>query len=74
MNDRVIALYEQALKYAFNSIKREYWDSTPFKSAVAGKFAELIVLECIKSISDCRLEYFTKPQIVNKIKEHLGIE
>ena len=38
------------------------------------KFAELIVKECIDTVSDCSVEYCTRPQIVSEIKEHFGIE
>ena len=38
------------------------------------KFAELIVRECIDTISDCSIEYCTRPQIVNEIKQHFGVE
>ena len=38
------------------------------------KFAELIVRECIDTVSDCSMEYCTRPQIVSEIKEHFGVE
>lgn len=38
------------------------------------KFAELIVQECIDIVSDCSVEYCTRPQIVNEIKEHFGVQ
>lgn len=38
------------------------------------KFAELIVRECIDTVSDCSIEYCTRPQIVNELKEHFGIK
>ncbi len=38
------------------------------------KFAELIVRECIDTVSDCSIEYCTRPQIVSEIKEHFGVE
>ena len=38
------------------------------------KFAELIVQECIDTVSDCSIEYCTRPQIVNELKEHFGVE
>ncbi len=37
------------------------------------KFAELIVQECVDTVSDCSIEYCTRPQIVNEIKEHFGV-
>jgi hypothetical protein len=38
------------------------------------KFAELIVRECIDTVSDCSVEYCTRPQIVSEIKQHFGVE
>lgn len=38
------------------------------------EFAELIVRECIDTISDCSVEYCTRPQIVSEIKQHFGVE
>ena len=38
------------------------------------KFAELIVKECIDTVSDCSVEYCTRPQIVSEIKQHFGVE
>ena len=38
------------------------------------KFAQLIVAECIDVVSDCSVEYCTRPQIVSEIKQHFGVE
>jgi len=38
------------------------------------RFAELIVRECIDTVSDCSVEYCTRPQIVSEIKKHFGVE
>lgn len=38
------------------------------------KFAGLIIQECIDIVSDCSVEYCTRPQIVNEIKEHFGVQ
>ena len=38
------------------------------------KFAQLIVAECIDTVSDCSVEYCTRPQIVSEIKQHFGVE
>ena len=38
------------------------------------KFAELIVRECIEVVGDCSIEYATRPQIMEEIKEHFGVE
>jgi hypothetical protein len=55
----------------------EYWtkpNTDKLLPAQLNKFAELIVRECIDTISDCSMEYCTRPQIVIEIKEHLGVE
>jgi hypothetical protein len=38
------------------------------------KFAELIVQECIDTVLDCSVEYATRPQIAEELKEHFGVE
>ena len=38
------------------------------------KFAELIVQECIDTVLDSSVEYCTRPQIINEIKLHFGVE
>ena len=38
------------------------------------KFALLIIQECVDTISDCSVEYCTRPQIVSEIQEHFGVE
>jgi|688.fasta_scaffold460454_2 hypothetical protein len=38
------------------------------------RYTELIVQECIDTVSDCSIEYCTRPQIVSEIKEHFGVE
>lgn len=38
------------------------------------KFAELIVKECIDTVLDCTVEYSTRPQIADELREHFGVE
>jgi len=38
------------------------------------KFAGLIVWECIDTVLDCSVEYTTRPQIAEELKEHFGVE
>ena len=68
MNERITQLAEQAgykdlptVRLAFHGFDKE-------------KFAELIVQECIDTVSDCSVEYCTRPQIVSEIKQHFGVE
>jgi hypothetical protein len=37
-------------------------------------FAELIVRECIDTVLDCTVEYSTRPQIADELREHFGVE
>jgi hypothetical protein len=80
MNQRIQKLAEQA--------KAQYCDlgdasvfkrlglveAVVFNPEDLEKFAELIVKECMDTISDCSMEYCTRPQIVSEIKEHFGVE
>ena len=67
MNERVRNLYIQAI----NDTKHHPADD--INTQIAEKFAELIVRECIDTVSDCSIEYCTRPQIVSEIKEHFGV-
>ena len=69
MNNKIIELAEQAGFY--------YTPKTGFITPAGcdpAKFAELIVAECIDVVSDCSVEYCTRPQIVSEIKQHFGVE
>ena len=69
MNERIKELAEQAGYKHPDAVGRcedyAYFDHE--------KFAELIVRECIDAVSDCSVEYCTRPQIVSEIKEHFGV-
>lgn len=65
MNERIKVLWEQCKTVKW-SVDHQTYDHEAF--------AELIVLECINTVSDCSVEYSTRPQIVNEIKEHFGVE
>jgi len=61
MNERIRQLAEQAGFLNKDEESIEY-------------FAELIVKECIDTVSDCSVEYCTRPQIVSEMKQHFGVE
>ncbi len=67
MNERIKELAEQAGMVIVNDEFSTY-------GRFAEKFAELIVRECIDAVSDCSVEYCTRPQIVKEIKQHFGVE
>ena len=48
MNERSIKLYEQATEFAYETIGKEHANTSYFQGTIAGKFAELIVKECIQ--------------------------
>ena len=77
MNERIRQLAEQAgMVRILNEHAHEYgngtFEDTPYPEVE--KFAELIVRECIDTVSDSSVEYCTRPQIVSEIKEHFGVE
>lgn len=47
MNERILELYMQAQEFAYKNISKESWNTDNFHAVVSGKFAELIVRECI---------------------------
>ena len=79
MNERMIELYKQAQEFAYKNISEEYWNTDNFHAIISGKFAELIVRECIEQASignghgnnqwDRALTFAGK-----NIKEHFGVE
>ena len=79
MNEQINQLYQQALEFAYKNVNKEIWNTDNFHAIVAGKFAELIVRECIWALwteecrtSDLASEEYTRGS--NKIKEHFGVE
>ena len=52
MNQRAVELYQQALQFAYTTIGKDHADTSYFQGAVAGRFAESIVGECIKILAD----------------------
>ena len=58
MNERTVELYKQATEFAYNSIGREHANTAYFQGAITGKFAELIVQECV-TLADTEAERFS---------------
>ena len=69
MNEPTVKLYQQALEFAYMSIGKEHADTAYFQGAVAGKFAELIVRECARVVSQK-----TGPKSALNVLEHFGVE
>jgi hypothetical protein len=80
MNERIRQLAEQAnawypMGYPSGEGGDAAWENVViFEKEDLKKFAELIVRECIDTVSDCSVEYCTRPQIVSEIKRHFGVE
>jgi len=84
MNERIKQLVEQAGDYVNEVYTPPVRSKTPGKIWEDGhvdwytqfneKLAELIVRECIDTVSDCSVEYCTRPQIVSEIKQHFGVD
>ena len=67
MNERIIELADKAVE----DISSGPWN---ISDEFCKKFAELIVRECVDTVSDCSVEYCTRPQIVSEIKQHFGVK
>jgi hypothetical protein len=71
MNERIKELAEHA---NYLATEKEFPYDEDWFYLYNKKFAELIVRECIDTVSDCTVEYCTRPQIVSEIKQHFGVE
>ena len=83
MNEQIIELYKQAQEFAYKNISEEYWNTATFSAVVSGKFAELIVRECIAQCESQNTIITTATGIqhwgeisdaVEQIREHFGVE
>ena len=68
MNERIKEVW---IKAASEDSDPDNWDT---QEQFIERFAKLIVAECIDTVSDCSIEYCTRPQIVSEIREHFGVE
>lgn len=77
-NSTIQELAQQAHEYSCaeytKRLETETADKIFFNEIFNQKFAELVVRECIDTISDCSIEYCTRPLIVSEIKKHFGVE
>ena len=69
MNERIKQIAEQA-----GSVYQKNLDVYLLKHDELETFAELIIRECIDTVLDSSLEYATRPQISEELKEHFGVE
>ena len=68
MNERIEQLARQCTEYITGTLDGDF-EKFDYK-----KFAELIVRECIDTVLDSSVEYATRPQIAEELKEHFGVE
>lgn len=77
MNNQSIELFKQAKEFAYHNVGKENADKAYFQGVVAGKFAELIVHECIQ-VCKSRVgnsDYNTgRMHCASDLKEHFGVE
>ena len=77
MNQRTIKLYEEATEFAYVTIGKEHSDKSYFQAAIAGKFAELIVRECLDIVNRHEYSYHEADPLwetAQLIKEHFGVK
>lgn len=77
MNERAIELYKQAAEFAYTRIGKDHADTNFFQGVVFGKFAELIVQECVEQVFytiENEEENNISLSIRNRIKEHFGVD
>ena len=72
MNQRMSKLYKQALEFAYENVSKEIWNTDIFHAIVAGKFAELIVGECIRLCD--QVDIVGADECIDNIKENFGVE
>ena len=90
MNERTIQLYKQAVDFAYTTAGEDAGKGTVVEGLTAGKFAELIVAECINEIAyigkanevfgdrtdrgGLNHILWTTETAIEKIKQHFGVE
>jgi hypothetical protein len=74
MNKRIQALADQAGKYADETQPRgSFTRDGMWLYAYNGKFAELIVLECVETLGTYE-DYWTREQSMTELKKHFGVK
>ena len=77
MNERIkeLAIEAGLQQRVWNSLGKELpmWQEDPDNPGL-DKFAELIVRECAELVLDSSVEYATRPQIAEELKQHFGVE
>ena len=71
MNPRISQLVNEAIDFATTD---RVHNPTFNLNTFSEKFAQLIVRECIGTVLDSSVEYATRPQIADELREHFGVE
>ena len=85
MNERAVELYKQAVTFAYNTAGKDAGKGTVIESLTAGKFAELIVRECLACARGAGLADDVAvrnglgfndgiSEAVTHMKQHFGVE
>ena len=87
MNERAVELYKQAVTFAYNTAGKDAGKGTVIESLTAGKFAELIVRECMKVVINGKYSATERERNTHRIahnnardeassdiKKHFGVE
>jgi len=74
MNERTVELYKQALAFAYNTAGPDAGLATVIESLTAGKFAELIIKDCITICEDGSNTQTTGAGAAMLIKQKFEVE
>jgi hypothetical protein len=72
MNERIKELIFEVVNFRLDP------DSNAYEAQVCPEdleyLVELVVNECVDTVLDSSVEYATRPQIAEELKEHFGVE
>ena len=74
MNERLTELYKTCRPKEALASQEQFNSANVLLGTEVEKFAELIVRECIDTVLDSSVEYATRPQIAEELKEHFGVK
>jgi len=73
MNTRLVELYKQANKTAYEKVGAEHADTSYFQGIVNGMFAELVIAETFK-VATVNMGYTEYKYVSRMVSEHFGVE
>lgn len=76
--DVVIPLAKDSLAYTYMKFRDMELDVDRYNYIFIGmvmeQMCQRVLNQCIETILDCSIQYCTREQIANEIKEHFGLE